>query len=474
MHELYSQLDTCLDRLLTHVVSVLLLVSCNIIQMAAVLVGAEDMSMGNFVAECANKSHVRYLAMARPDYGRQGPTIAHPDSPRKSAPLKEPHMFERYYHLRNLVVRTEVLQRQQLQNIEDRTNPKIAVCVDTSLFGTDINFFDVIEWVAYQRLLGFDQVFMTYIEKDCHDQPGFQELLRLPYLTIAENFNSFENNATQDDAILGVRKGSLVLAGACDRLCIIQRCLKTTAWENYDWVWFASVGQYLWFNQNMGVKDFVSQHGKYHDMLSFGRYIYSPKHREGHDDDRRGAVAEPISGFWAEDYPFTAKTYCEKRTVSGQIPDPCPMWLGRSKVMIRPSVYQGPFFFLGLFNKAHKIKIHGNVFEEMSNGQFQAQAGERAMHLPMDIAHMKQWSVNTRTVGPSTMMDKGKELVITPKDESVLDGWEFYSDFGTKNVTMHYDAGLKDWFNYVSSRGPYPNSCSKLTSSGIELPAVSF
>jgi hypothetical protein len=416
---------------------------------AAVLPGAEDMSMGNFVAECsASHKPVRYLNIARPDYGRQGPTMAHTEWSRsRSAPLKEPHLFQRYYHLRNLLVRSEQLSRDTSKAME----PKMAICLDNSLFGENLNFFDIIEWVIYHRLLGFDRVFMTYIGPSCHGKPGFEELLRLPYLTIAENLNSFGRNATQHDTISGVTKGSPVLGGACDQLCVIQNCLNTTAQQKYDWVWLATVGQFLWFNQTMGVKDFVNQHGQDHQMLSFGRYMYSSKH----NDNWRGAVAEPISGFWAEDYPFTAKIYCAKRTSSGQIPDPCPMWQGHAKVMIHPST------FLGNFHT--KIKIHGNAFKELSDGQFNVQEGERAMQLPMEIAHLKQWSVSGN--GPSKMVDKGKELVTTPNDGSVLDGWEFYSDLGTRNVTMHYDAGLKDWFKYVASRGPYPSSCSKLTSS---------
>lgn len=421
--------------------------------------------MGNFVAECsANHKPVRYLNVARPNYGNQGPTMAHPEWSvvnTKSAPLKEPRMFERYYHLRNLIVRTEQMNRDENKTEQmsgDKNTamePKMAICLDNSLFGSDINFFDIIEWVVYHRLLGFDQVIMSYIGPSCINKPGFEDLRRLPYVTIAENILSAVDIATADNAVLGVTKGSRVLAGACDRQCIIQNCLKTTGQKKYDWVWVASVGEYLWFNQTIGVKEFVSRHGQDHDMLSFGRYMYSPKHQQGnHGEDEGGAAAGPISGFWAEDYPFTAKTYCEKRTASGLIPDPCPMWPGRAKFMIRPIPFLGKFH--------NKLKVHGNVFADKPDGQFQVKSGERALHLPMEVAHMKQWSVNTRTIGPSRMVNKGEQLVIMPKDGRALGGWKFYSDSGTKNVTMFYDAGLKDWFKYVASRGPHPDFCSRL------------
>ena len=455
--------------------------------MKAVLSGAEDMSMGNFVAECAvrrKQKKVRYLEIARPHYGYQGPTLAHPEwniRNARSAPLKEPHMFQRYYHLRNLQLRTELLvklqpkqqqtshEQQQGQshnssnyNNNNNTKLKTAVCLDTSLFGPNLNFFDVIEWVIYQRLLGFDHVFMTYIASSCLNKPGFDELQRLPYVTLQENKNSTGQNATYDDAILGFSRGAHILAGECDRLCVMETCLQTTAKQNYDWIFFAGVGQYLWFNQTMGINDFVARYGTDYDMLSFGRYLYSPKHqqRQPHDEDNHHILAndtiDPISGFWAENYPFTASTYCEKRTASGLLPDPCPMWPGRSKVMVRPAEYLGKF---------HKINIHGNTFEEKPVGHFQPIKGERAMHLPMTLAHLKQWSVNTRTIGPPTLVEKAETLVITPNDDQPCDGWVFYSDQGTKNVTLHYDAGLKDWFKYVASRGPYPDGCSQLVPS---------
>jgi hypothetical protein len=72
---------------------------------------------------------------------------------------------------------------------DDPYNITAALCHKT-LFG-DIDLWMVLDWVAYNRLLGFDRIFMSYVPSVMNLE-GFEELNSLPYVTLFENTEAIE------------------------------------------------------------------------------------------------------------------------------------------------------------------------------------------------------------------------------------------------------------------------------------------
>jgi hypothetical protein len=70
---------------------------------------------------------------------------------------------------------------RELPTVDPSSNITTALCC-RAMFGT-IDFSRVALWVAYNRLLGFDHVFLWYHDAIA-DFPGFDELKSLPYVTL--------------------------------------------------------------------------------------------------------------------------------------------------------------------------------------------------------------------------------------------------------------------------------------------------
>jgi hypothetical protein len=141
---------------------------------------------------------------------------------------------------------------------------KAAVCLKT-LHGEgrrNLMMF-VLSWIAYNRLLGFDQILIWYTD---FKPPGFAMLEALPYVRLIKNIRNPK-----------VKPGDYEIArdNAGGQEGDIAECQRMTRNE-FDWVFVADWDEYLWFSEKIRLKEFLNQHRK-DRYLSFGKWIYSYK-----------------------------------------------------------------------------------------------------------------------------------------------------------------------------------------------------
>lgn len=318
------------------------------------------------------------------------------------------------------------------------TNLTIALC-HKSLFG-DISIWMVLDWVAYHRLFGFDRIFLSYIP-GIERIAGFQELLSLPYVTMFEN--------TEGTVILAndVRPGYQRLGGSQPQMDLEARCLDHDA-KDYDWVFLSDADEYLWFARNVSVKEFVYEYDqKGYDYLSFGKFMYTMKHRLAiHSSITRSTATtksttipstsptnsepSPRHGFFLELYPFTAGPFCTMPKQRGLI---CARKNGRAKVMVKPSVHKGT------------VNVHGTHIPSKRKG---------SMHLYGNVSHIKEWNAATvRSVLGNITTRSPQDFVVYTPDEIFIYGYKLYPKNPNGSLTMTYDPLLQSWFAYVASRG---------------------
>jgi hypothetical protein len=145
------------------------------------------------------------------------------------------------------------------------SNTTAVVCLKT-IFGAGraglMNH--VLRFVAYNRLLGFDEVMVWYMAN--FKPEGFEQLQALPYVTLIENTRSPEWKPGAYDITAehpGGQKGD------------INECLKRTKGK-FDWVFIADWDEFLWFSGRMRLKSFLQLYGR-KNYLSFGKWMYSAK-----------------------------------------------------------------------------------------------------------------------------------------------------------------------------------------------------
>jgi hypothetical protein len=309
-----------------------------------------------------------------------------------------------------------------LKNDPSSFNLTVALC-HKSLFG-DIDLRMVLDWVAYHRLLGFDRIFMSYIP-GLEDKDGFRELASLPYVTL------FENTAGEIIIANGVRPGYQRLGGSVRQMDLEARCLDQDA-KDFDWVLLSDADEYLWFAKPMGVKDFLEEYeAKGYDYISFGKSMYTMKHRIENleDDNKEGLLLEQQrSGFTLRAYPFTAGAFCTMWKKRGLI---CARKNGRAKVMVKPSVHHG------------SVEVHGTHVPTKR---------KESIHIYANQAHLKEWNAATVQEIEATTRP-AKNFDAHTAEEIDIYGFKLYPKNENGSITMEYDDKLREWFDYVASRG---------------------
>jgi hypothetical protein len=210
-------------------------------------------------------------------------------------------------------------------------------------------------WVAYNRLLGFDHVFFWYHDAIA-DFPGFDELKSLPYVTLTpmkgevvvipeKSQKSTNGTSIPCSRFVGASKQQT------NQKALEKQCFTNHA-KDYDWVMIADIDEYLSFNEEMGVKDFIA---KYSDdstkSLGIGKKMYTLVARADAVD----------SGFGLDSYAFSPGVYCRmkflKRMRRGR--EECCGYLGSTKMIVRPQ------------NHTKGIDAHGPTRPTKKDGQIQ-------------------------------------------------------------------------------------------------------
>jgi hypothetical protein len=191
---------------------------------------------------------------------------------------------------------------RRLPEIDPYSNITTALCCK-AMYG-NVDMTRVALWVAYHRLLGFEHVFLYYHDVIA-DFPGFDELESLPYLTMTPMKGKVVEllekslNSTNGTRIPYSRFVGEDMQHANQHALEIE-CFNNHA-KDYDWVMIADIDEYLSFNEEMGVKDFIA---KYSDestkSLGIGKKMYTLTAR----------VDTVDSGFGLDHYPFTPGIFC--------------------------------------------------------------------------------------------------------------------------------------------------------------------
>jgi hypothetical protein len=319
--------------------------------------------------------------------------------------------------------------RRSLSVRKDPHNITAALC-HKSLFG-NIDLWMVLDWVAYHRLLGFDHIFMSYIPQ-VRKLDGFAELASLPYVTLFEykegiveviNDKGYEQLGTPH-ALLNTSD----LPGECTKgveptaqLLQEARCLDQDA-HSFDWVMLSDADEYLWFNENIGVKEFLHSRNQKYDYISFGKWMYTMKHR----------VNATTTGFNLENFPFTAGVYCTMQSKRRKPLNVCARQNGRAKVMLKPSAHHG------------HVCVHGSHVPRKRKESIQISA---------NVAHLMEWNSATIKTKIEPMMREKQSFPIHTPEEANLHGFHMYPKNSDKSVTLRFDDKLHDWLDFVTSRG---------------------
>jgi len=294
------------------------------------------------------------------------------------------------------------------RHVEPPSEITAAVCFKT-LFG-DIDLGIVLQWAAYNRLLGFDHIFMFY-RPEVMDHPRFDELRSLPFATLTEQREGNRENYYDQ--------------WRTEKMCLTRPEFAA----NYDWAMVADIDEYLQFNHHFGIKQFLQQYDNLH-YLSFGKYMYSLDHRTDEELHSHTIDTSHNDHFAVSKYPFNMKHYCNNHRRKGKAV--CPTWRGRAKVIVRPS-------------KIQRIDVHGNVAHpKRENGE---------LHLHPTQARFLEWPEIfaahdvTRHEHPQSFTVKGHDEVhihdvkkaFLPADEQ-------------GNYLVEYDDKLQQWFDFVIGR----------------------
>lgn len=297
------------------------------------------------------------------------------------------------------------LIEQSRQHVEPPSEISAAICYKT-LFG-DIDLKVVIQWAAYNRLLGFDHIYFFY-RPEMTTRPFFEELRELPYVTLTKH-----EGGTREDYY--------------NQFGTEVACLKRKRFGGkYDWVFLADTDEFLWFQEKMGIKEFL--HRNWHlNYLSFGKRMYTLDHSLEVSGETR--ISMPNHEFGVSQYPFHVGNFCY-RLNQRRGEALCPTWRGRSKVIVRPKFHQW-------------IATHGTILHvDPSNG---------TIHFHPEFAHVKEWPMifdkhNVTKRGPDHFFVKSEtELHVHNLQKAVRStrGGQWY---------VRYDDRLTDWFQFVAGR----------------------
>jgi hypothetical protein len=282
--------------------------------------------------------------------------------------------------------------------LRNHRNITAAICHPTLHDEPDLE--RVLHFCSYYKKLGFDHLFLWYLPHIAV-QPMFNELAALPYVTL-----TLFDPTGQDAVYFG--------QGTVEKQCMSELA------RNYTWTLVIDADEYLWFAEQMDVKEFLERHVNY-TYLSFGKWMYTPRYKVAPNE-------EPLFGG-LNYYAFTGRSYCY---TGGS--DECPTWTGRCKVMARPNLYDD-------------IGVHGDP------------AGKHgAKHFHTATAHLKEWA--TLLTYPwqnnnnnSTVRAREAFLASEATAPDLRMHWlpVAYKNNPNGTVTIHYDDQLQDWFQFVDN-----------------------
>jgi hypothetical protein len=316
---------------------------------------------------------------------------------------------------------------------DDPYNITAALC-HKSLFG-NIDLWMVLDWVAYHRLLGFDRIFMSYIP-EVSKLDGFEELASLPYLTLFENTDGVETvvgNYHRLGATGALLNASYALKSDKDcntdlnapHMMLEARCLDEDA-HSFDWVMLSDVDEYLWFKEEIGVKEFLHNQNEKFDYISIGKWMYTKQHQVN--------LESTSTGFHIDSLPFTPGVFCKVRGTTGKMKQICPRKNGRAKVMVKPSVHHG------------HVCLHGSHWPKKR---------EESTHISAQVAHFMEWNGAALHSATDPTMREKKSFPIFSEEEAGLHPHTLnkYPANNDSSVTMNYDDKLHTWLDFVASRG---------------------
>jgi hypothetical protein len=315
-----------------------------------------------------------------------------------------------------------------LPAVDPSSNITTALCCK-AMFGS-VDMHRVALWVAYHRLLGFDHVFLYYHDAIA-DYPGFDELESLPYLTMTPmrgkivDFPEKSMHSTNGTRIPYFRFVGEDMQHA-DQHALELECYNNHA-KDYDWVLIADIDEYLSFNEELGIKDFIA---KYSDestkSLGIGKKMYTLAVR---------ADTAVDSGFGLDNYPFTPGIYCtidfQKFPMENR--KKCSGYLGSTKLILRPQNYsKGLFGAHGTFREPGQIQINTDI-SRIREYQFIHQRVNATYHEKVDF-----------------LVTSGAWLRLMYFDKA-------YQQNKNGTWTIYYDDEPSKWYQYVASRGVYPS-----------------
>lgn len=339
------------------------------------------------------------LGMILGDIPFEAQTMDEEDHSAKSSPLGS-------QQARNFMTWPVTAREDRILLSKATTNITAAICHPT-LFG-NISLHRTFSFVSYYRLLGFEHFFFWYEpETLAWSASEIRRFENLPYVTLTKY------DATNYDDI--PYHGQAIVQ---------KQCLGDPKYAAlFDWVLAADVDEFLWLGPNVGtVQDFVRQQPNI-TYYSFGKWQYATK--VSSPPRKSGNFA-----FGLESFPFTPGRYCYKDPEA----ESCPTWTGRSKILLKPSLYPS------------SKSIHGEW------GPLYKRSGE-AVHYNHQLAHLKEWpgigllgdSEMTETIEPqSFLVDIKKPIGVHHQAFS-------FPRLPNQTLFVKYDEGVIPWLQGVAS-----------------------
>lgn len=249
--------------------------------------------------------------------------------------------------------------------------------------------------------------------------PRWDELYNLPYIVLTEQTKGTRNDYYNQ--------------AETEIMCLQEKRFAAL----YDWVLVADIDEYLWFAENIGVKEFLQRHNSM-TYLSFGKQMHSLSNRVDSQYLNLGIQVNDSSSFAVSHYPFYMKHYC---TMKIRKNNPiCPMWWGRAKVMVRPTFYGN-------------IKVHGVIHYDQFNESSQ-------IHFHPSVAHFKEWPEIFNRHNVAQREPKPFEVGSEPEVHihNMHTGFKPIGGDGGKFLVwegrwqVEYDPNLDNWFEFVIGR----------------------
>eukprot|EP00494_Astrolonche_serrata_P025198 UN25459 len=119
---------------------------------------------------------------------------------------------------------------------------------------------------------------------------------------------------------------------------VLTKCLDITREENYDWVQFGDMDEFLYFEGKFDVRTFLSRFSRY-SHITLGKYMYSRKYcrpkNESHPNDIFSFLYRPTSPFCAEAKDRYQETVDYDNLRNYKF---CQSWYGRRKYIVQPKL----------------------------------------------------------------------------------------------------------------------------------------